>query len=236
MNPPHLEKLLKHFYFDKENGKFFRKPKGEPAGFLKSNGEVQLRAASLAWPARKVAYWFHTGTYPTEHLRVLDGNPLNLKAENLMTSRDMFTVKNTRTCAHCGNSFKATNQAQKCCSRPCAGMLSRMNQRTKCIDCGSPELKSTGPRCQSCAKDYQRRRSLSSSYGITLEEFNSMLDAEGHTCPICRNPKTEPVVDHDHATGKVRGILCGSCNKAIGFLCDNPEIAEAAANYLRTRK
>jgi hypothetical protein len=42
----------------------------------------------------------------------------------------------------------------------------------------------------------------------------------------------EPCVDHDHSTGAVRGLLCGACNKAIGLLKDNPQLARSIASYL----
>ncbi|MFB9187251.1 endonuclease VII domain-containing protein [Dactylosporangium sucinum] len=59
-----------------------------------------------------------------------------------------------------------------------------------------------------------------------------MLASQGGRCLICREPMTLPAVDHDHATGAVRGILCRPCNSGLGFFKDNPEILSRAIEYL----
>lgn len=75
-------------------------------------------------------------------------------------------------------------------------------------------------------------------YGITLEQYQQMLESQGGFCKICGRHQGDFAealsVDHCHATGKVRGLLCGSCNRAIGLLGDDQFIAEQAAQYLRT--
>lgn len=75
---------------------------------------------------------------------------------------------------------------------------------------------------------------LRSKYGLTLKDYERMLDQGGGGCWICG---TEPTarrlhVDHDHKTGKVRGLLCWSCNSSIGRFKDNPELLMRAAAYL----
>lgn len=67
------------------------------------------------------------------------------------------------------------------------------------------------------------------------EQYEEMRDAQGDCCAICQVPFDGPgacAVDHDHATGKVRGMLCGRCNRAIGLLRDDPEIMRQAADYI----
>ncbi len=77
-----------------------------------------------------------------------------------------------------------------------------------------------------------------SQYGITPEQYDSMLAAQGGHCAICPRTQQENVkrrrlaVDHDHVTGRVRGLLCYRCNVAIGHLDDEPARARAAAEYL----
>ena len=70
-----------------------------------------------------------------------------------------------------------------------------------------------------------------------------MSEAQGGVCKICGNPpkdklggSKEPmlVVDHDHSTGQIRGLLCNNCNVAIAHAKDNPSILVAMANYLQT--
>lgn len=75
------------------------------------------------------------------------------------------------------------------------------------------------------------RRRTAAKYGLTVEERDALL---AHPCAICGRVATH--VDHDHATGEVRGPLCGGCNTGIGLLGDDPERLAAAAEYLAARK
>ena len=73
-------------------------------------------------------------------------------------------------------------------------------------------------------------------YGLTKEIYETMLDRQKHVCAICKKPnwnKRRPAVDHDHVTGKVRGLLCLTCNHALGSIRDNPATALAMAHYLK---
>ena len=79
---------------------------------------------------------------------------------------------------------------------------------------------------------------LKKKYGLTLERYNEMLAAQGHRCMICKTDTPTGngkvfVVDHCHATNKVRKLLCSHCNSGLGHFKDNPWVLEAAANYLR---
>jgi len=78
-------------------------------------------------------------------------------------------------------------------------------------------------------KTYDRRRQR--EYGISPEIFEEMALAQGYRCPICRRKKLL-VVDHDHESGVVRGLLCQSCNSGLGFFKDNPVWLKRAARYL----
>ena len=84
---------------------------------------------------------------------------------------------------------------------------------------------------------YRRRAKLRSNYALTVEEFDAMVAAQGGRCAICgeipSGSRSVLDVDHDHATGTVRGLLCHGCNKATGFLHDNPDLLQKAINYLR---
>jgi hypothetical protein len=84
------------------------------------------------------------------------------------------------------------------------------------------------------------RKQIKRFYGLSEGEYNRMLVAQNHLCAICREVEIETVkekvlrlaVDHNHATGKVRGLLCRRCNRAIGLLRENPVYIRAAADYL----
>jgi hypothetical protein len=78
-----------------------------------------------------------------------------------------------------------------------------------------------------------RKRWLKAKYGMTPEDFDALLERQGHRCAICGVPGGEDLhVDHDHQMNEVRGLLCGKCNKAIGLLSEDPKIVRAAENYL----
>lgn len=70
-------------------------------------------------------------------------------------------------------------------------------------------------------------------YGLSQSGFEAILDSQKGSCAICRKTFTGiPHVDHDHVTGKVRGLLCTGCNIGIGHFRDDPLIAVRAASYL----
>lgn len=87
--------------------------------------------------------------------------------------------------------------------------------------------------CRSCVVIRYRK----TRYGITEEQRLSMAAAQGGVCAICRRlppvNRKPLVVDHDHGTGVVRGLLCDDCNVGIARLQEDPEFLLAAASYLR---
>lgn len=85
-------------------------------------------------------------------------------------------------------------------------------------------------------KERRRNIELKYKFGITLEDYNNLFAAQEGKCKICKKHQTELKttlhVDHNHITGKVRGLLCKQCNFGIGYLQDNPELCRDAAKYL----
>lgn len=113
---------------------------------------------------------------------------------------------------------------------------------------GAPAL-----RCRECAQgspEAKRRHHLISKFGITLEAWLEMYRAQGGRCPVCWTdlPVIETMMtamarteswsprnwntDHDHLTGKVRGILCRLCNVGLGSFKENPFVMQRAVAYL----
>ena len=78
------------------------------------------------------------------------------------------------------------------------------------------------------ARQYRARLK---KYKITEDDFSNLFNIQGGVCAICgqTNPRC---VDHDHVTGKVRGLLCMACNFSIGVMKDSPERLRKAASYL----
>jgi hypothetical protein len=81
--------------------------------------------------------------------------------------------------------------------------------------------------------EWARRNHLSRKYGLTPERHKAMYLAQNGCCAICGEsvPYDKVQTDHDHATGKVRGLLCCRCNMQIGIF-DNCDLLERAISYL----
>jgi hypothetical protein len=75
-------------------------------------------------------------------------------------------------------------------------------------------------------------------YGITLAEYNKMFEDQGGRCAICGSPDEVEgrrlAIDHCHDSGRVRGLLCGKCNRGLGLFYDNKQLLENAISYLST--
>lgn len=81
-------------------------------------------------------------------------------------------------------------------------------------------------------KERLKRNRLMTRYGLTPENVIEMALEQNNTCKICSSILTSPHIDHCHTTGRVRGILCSSCNLALGLFKDNTEILKSAIKYL----
>ena len=82
---------------------------------------------------------------------------------------------------------------------------------------------------------YMRQYRLMSSYGISVADFKAMEALQNGLCYICGQEEIRHaslVVDHDHATGKVRKLLCTPCNTSLGFANDDPVRLRAMADYV----
>ncbi len=125
---------------------------------------------------------------------------------------------------------------------------SKFNKRTS----GSEGLQSYCKACQALQRvtDPTKLRMYHQTYiakfgttkrarlGVTTEDFARMIEEQHGLCALCFKPlifvkgPAGPALDHDHETQKVRGVVHASCNKAIGFLGDDPVMARLAAEYL----
>jgi hypothetical protein len=84
-------------------------------------------------------------------------------------------------------------------------------------------------------KDWNRDVKLRAAYGISLAKFNEMLKAQGGGCAVCRGPANGMGtfhVDHDHTTGVIRGLLCHSCNCALGLMKEDPKLLRKLIRYI----
>ena len=95
--------------------------------------------------------------------------------------------------------------------------------------------------CKACMRAHGKRHQDEvgrfQRYGITKQDYEEMLARQGNACAICSDPLNgyrNLHIDHDHVTGQVRGVLCRSCNLALGKFRDDPDLLIKAADYLRT--
>lgn len=122
--------------------------------------------------------------------------------------------------------------------------------RQPCKDCCKEyenerylRLKESGAKYIKNKKESQRARSLKNKFGITLEQYDQLLEEQDYSCAICKKHEGEFnrkfAVDHAHTgsdhipEGMVRGLLCWSCNRLVIGKQTNPDIFQRAADYLR---
>jgi hypothetical protein len=82
---------------------------------------------------------------------------------------------------------------------------------------------------------HDRRHQLNAKYDMSLADYQREFEKQHGVCKVCRKPepKSRPLhIDHDHATNQFRGLLCGSCNRALGLFHDDVEVIANAVIYL----
>lgn len=84
-------------------------------------------------------------------------------------------------------------------------------------------------------RSYNRTNHLKWNYGLTEKDYKILLESQKGLCGICRMipGRKKLSIDHNHGTGKVRGLLCNNCNAGIGFLKDDSSLLKRASNYIR---
>lgn len=108
-------------------------------------------------------------------------------------------------------------------------------------------------RCKSCKRAHYKKKMgirvekvkyksvvdksrLRKEYNISLEELKILEINQNFSCAICKLDNQKLCIDHCHTTGKVRGLLCGSCNRGIGLLKENISTLNNAVRYLINSK
>jgi hypothetical protein len=127
--------------------------------------------------------------------------------------------------------------------RPRTPICPRCGERERvgrgyCRPCANKYAKGWRSRNGDHSREYQRVWQRTKKYGLTLEELEAMYEAQDESCAICSRHivlfggQGGAHVDHCHRTRKVRALLCGSCNTAIGKLRDDPHLIRKAADYV----
>ncbi len=88
-------------------------------------------------------------------------------------------------------------------------------------------------------KEYNYRCQIKHRYNMSSEDLNKLKELQDNKCAICRKEESKRFrlfVDHNHKTGKVRGLLCNSCNSAIGYFSDDIELMKSGIQYIINNK
>lgn len=137
-------------------------------------------------------------------------------------------IKNiSNNCEQCNKSFIKTHNHQKYCSVECFEIARDKYLKEKYVD----NVKNI--------KGFKRIKSLY-RYGITLKDYDELLQKQNGKCAICQQIEIKKnqhglvslAVDHDHKTGKVRGLLCSKCNCLLGYAKDSIINLKKAIDYL----
>lgn len=141
-----------------------------------------------------------------------------------------------KTCKSCGD-IKRNSEFSK-------RKLSPDGLQNECKQCRKALCKEWRAKAENTRN--RRKHSYKHKYSISMEEYNEMFIGQRGLCMICENPESTKnrktgqtqwlAVDHDHETGKVRGLLCGSCNRALGLFKDETENLKRAIKYLKKQR
>ena len=151
-------------------------------------------------------------------------------------ARDAARAK--QGCRQCGGTLAGRRADAVFCSLGCASTFRngqsaqrRRENRKPCVNCGNAIPLHAHRFCSNaCALAFRRPQ----SYGLSPVELATLL-SQHSVCAICRTAdwgRKGPQVDHDHATGRVRGVLCISCNNGLGRFKDDTARLLAAVEYL----
>jgi hypothetical protein len=147
------------------------------------------------------------------------------------TAQKAESIADPRTCKRCGAEKTPLKNGYSYCK--------------SCTNAARRQARSGKPRIDGdplAARAWHLRR----TYGITLAQYDELLIAQGGLCALCKRPQLKACgrtgakdvermhVDHDHKSGKIRGLLCALCNRGLGCFSEDPDLLEWAAAYLRS--
>lgn len=157
----------------------------------------------------------------------------------LKQSKVLYTthVSDKYLVSHTSFNMKSCNRCNEV--KPLEDFVKRSNRPTPyqayCKVCHNKSMRSVD------RSEYMRGYDLNKTYGISVDDFNQISESQNHQCAICKKTAKEKIkvgkkkylcVDHCHDSGKVRGLLCDQCNRAIGLLKEDLQLFTNAIEYL----
>lgn len=116
-------------------------------------------------------------------------------------------------------------------------MVSGRYRQGRCRECNRTYTKNYHAANRERHSAYDRAYRLRKRFGLSVEEYDRILESQNAGCAICGQSCSTGkglAVDHDHETGRVRGLLCRRCNQGIGLFADDAEMLRRAGEYLAT--
>lgn len=138
----------------------------------------------------------------------------------------------TKKCTKCGKTKSLSDFNKRSASKD--GLTSRC---TQCLNTKALQIRKDRP-------DSTRGYNLKVRFDMSISDYNNLFLKQRGLCAICKKPEISKdkagkykwlCVDHNHNTGKVRGLLCQNCNTGIGLLRDSKKVLESAIKYLNKR-
>lgn len=172
------------------------------------------------YPAAKVAWALGYGKWPVGHVGFRDGDPSNFRLENLAPKQEIRAAYLQSLRDERAKTRESKNIPATCCT-VCKKPYTEARPRSK-----------TGRRCQPCSTARNRASLLARKYGMSVSAYTAMRTEQDGCCALCSTPDDRLVVDHDHATGSVRRLLCITCNAGLGSFKDTPWLLRLAAEYV----
>lgn len=169
--------------------------------------------------AQRMAWWYYRGFKPPRYFLLIQkcGQVLCCNPDHMIPPLD---EDGRKICTKCGDRFDVVRVTQK--------------KRRRCDPCLRAAASEWARNNPDTLKRYIKERRFD-RFGITETEYMSLFESQSGACKICeRSLLTDltPHIDHDHSTGKVRGILCGNCNTGLGLFADSRRLLSAAIDYL----
>lgn len=129
-----------------------------------------------------------------------------------------------KICPDCECAFTVTSEQKIYCGEK--------KDKTSCTYLRIKKNKSvSAKKCHEKNPEKHKNSVLKSKFNISLEDFKNLILIQNNKCKIC-SKESKLVIDHNHTNGKIRGLLCDSCNKGLGFFKDKIESLSSAINYL----
>jgi hypothetical protein len=151
---------------------------------------------------------------------------MNIDIKKVKRIRSELKGSNQSYCCKC-DSVKSVNDF-------CKNKTTYNGLSTYCKPCGRLLCRASGSTPN--VKRARKAWALKKKFGISISEYEEMIIKQENRCAICgkteKENKTKLSVDHNHITGRVRGLLCVSCNNGLGRFFDNTEYLSKAITYL----